>query len=88
MRSARTHRYFRPNPGSTGMTRLNYSANEAGELSLRVFDVSGKELWQQTYAVAEGENSIDLQFADLTKGMYFVKMEQGARSGCEKLVIE
>jgi len=56
-------------------------------LTLRVFDVAGKELLTQTHAVLEGTNNIDMNFDGLGNGTFFVKMQQGAQSSYQKLIM-
>ncbi len=77
-----------PNPTTTGQTKLEYTSDTEGELSVQVFDVTGRELVKQVHGVSEGTNAIDLDLSALGKGMYFVKLEQGSWSGYEKVVVE
>ena len=79
---------FAPNPAAGGQTKLSYTTAEAGDLQLSVFDVSGKEVFRQNHAVVSGTNSFDLNLSDLDAGMFFVKMQQGAQTVYEKVVIE
>lgn len=77
---------FSPNPISSGQTRLVYSTPENGQLTLRIFDVMGKELLTNNYPVAKGLNTIDLNLDQLKGDLFFVKMEQGSQSTYQKIV--
>lgn len=79
---------FSPNPAVAGQTTLDFNAIESGELNLRFFDVKGQELLIQTHFVEEGSNALDIDLSELGKGLFFVKIEQGAYKAYEKLVIE
>lgn len=79
---------FSPNPVANGRARLDYTTSFEGQLALRVFDVSGKELLKQSFSVSEGNNSLDVNFYTLSSGIYIVKMEQNENSSYEKIVIE
>ncbi len=77
-----------PNPTHTGQTHLEYTSDTNGELTLQVFDVTGKELFQHVHRVSEGTNRFELDLSTLGKGLYFVKLNQGNWSGYEKVVVE
>lgn len=79
---------FSPNPSVGGQTVLDYTAPTTGDLMLRVFDVSGRELLQQQYEVRKGGNTLAVDFASLGKGLFFVKMEQGELSAYEKVMVK
>ena len=77
-----------PNPIANGFTQLNYTTPNAGKLSLRVFDVAGKELLNRMSGVDAGTNNIDLDLSTFAKGIYFVKMEQNDSILYEQIVVE
>ncbi len=77
-----------PNPTHTGQTHLEYTSDTDGELTLQVFDVTGKKLFQHVHRVSEGTNRFELDLSTLGKGLYFVKLNQGNWSGYEKVVVE
>ena len=79
---------FFPNPMSNGKASLSYTAAVEGQLQLRVFDVTGRELYKQTYSVSEGGNQFDVDFSSLGTGIFFVKLEQGGYTTYEKVVIK
>ncbi len=79
---------FSPNPTTDGLIRLDYSSSNNGELSINVFDVTGKLLHNQYGSLVKGNNQIDLNLADLNAGMYFVKLNQGNNSSYEKIIID
>ncbi len=78
---------FLPNPSDDGRTLLDYQASSEGRLNLSVFDMTGKQLLQQSHAVSEGNNLFDLDFSRLGTGMFFIKMEQDTDTIYEKLIL-
>ncbi len=78
---------FLPNPSDDGRTILDYQASSEGRLNLSVFDMTGKQLLQQSHAVSEGNNLFNLDFSRLGTGMFFIKMEQDANAIYEKLIL-
>lgn len=77
-----------PNPSFNGQTTLSYTANEEGELNIQVFDASGKVLLQKNHEIVEGDNRIDFDFSNFSKGMLFFKLEQNGQSSFQKLAIK
>lgn len=77
-----------PNPSQQGITQLRYVAIEKGSLAVSVYDVVGKQLYDQQFEVATGENTVSLNLDNLAKGVYFVKLTQGDYKTYEQLIIE
>ncbi len=77
-----------PNPSQQGITQLRYVATENGNLAVSVYDVVGKQLYDQRFDVAAGENTMSLNLDALAKGVYFVKLTQGNYKTYEQLMID
>jgi len=69
-----------PNPATEGI--INIKSALSGAKDVRVFDITGKQVIQTNILNSE------LSVADLTNGVYFVKVTQNGQSHTEKLVIK
>jgi len=76
--NAETYDLF-PNPASAGY--VNISSNVAGDKSIVVFDVLGKEVINTTLA---GDR---LNISDLASGLYIIKITQGNATASKKLIV-
>jgi len=77
-----------PNPVSRRMV-VNYSLPAAGNVSLKLYDVSGA--LAKTVAcgyVLPGNHAVSLSRQGLARGAYILKLESGASSSTRKLIIE
>jgi len=77
-----------PNPASRGMV-VNYSLPAAGNVSLKLYDVSGA--LAKTVAcgyVLPGSHTVSLSRQNLARGAYILKLESGAGNVTRKLIIE
>lgn len=75
-----------PNPATTSVS-LNYNTNTQNQINIRVVDVTGKTVLQQTATVVEGENSLVINTDQLSAGYYVVEMIDGTTKMHEKLLI-
>jgi hypothetical protein len=65
-----------PNPANANEnTRINYSLPEAGEVIFHVHSISGQLLYSKTIEAQRGAQSIELNTAVLSAGVYFYSME-------------
>jgi hypothetical protein len=79
---------FYPNPAVGGVTKLNYNTNESGKVNITVYNVSGQAVTELVRTVESGSNVLNFDFSTLSKGNYFVKIENGNDRQYQKLVIE
>jgi hypothetical protein len=63
-----------PNPANEN-TLINYSVPEAGEVFFHVHSISGQLLYSKTIEAPRGTQSIELNTAMLSAGVYFYSME-------------
>jgi len=68
-----------PNPA----TNLVTITSEGQAMTLDIFDITGKEILSRQ--MSGTINTIDV--SQMTKGLYIVKVQQGEKSSCQKLVI-
>jgi hypothetical protein len=66
-----------PNPFNPA-TKINYSLPKQGFVSLKVFDIAGKEVATLVSGVKQaGEYNIDFNASELTSGIYFYTIKAG-----------
>lgn len=66
-----------PNPIS-GYGHLEFTSSEDTEQILSIFDISGRKVFEKNYLIKKGNNNLTLETTNLSKGMYFVKLDDGA----------
>ncbi len=76
-----------PNPFNP-VTTINYSIPKSGFVSLKVFDLLGKEVATLVNGNAPAGNySVEFHSGNLASGLYFYKMNSGNFSETKKLII-
>jgi hypothetical protein len=63
-----------PNPAHS-KTAVMFESLSAGEATLHLFDITGKELSSQRAAIVSGMNTIVMPLTELDNGMYFIRTE-------------
>lgn len=66
-----------PNP-VTGNGFIAFNSLETTEQLISIYDIAGRVVYEKQYAVKLGENKLVLETTNLTKGMYFIRMADGA----------
>ncbi|MDF1698557.1 MAG: SdrD B-like domain-containing protein [Saprospiraceae bacterium] len=84
-RESRLETRIYPNPSST-MTNIQFVAENDGELSIKLIDVSGKVVLSTTKTVDEGEGNIRLDLADLPEGVYNMSIELNNTISTKRLI--
>jgi hypothetical protein len=76
-----------PNP-SNGNTMIGYTIDEAGKVSLIIYDVTGKEVmsFDQGHQSA-GRYHVDVNTANLNPGVYFYTLTLDGKSTTQRMVI-
>ena len=74
-----------PNPANNNVI-IKYLPAGNEEVQLRVFDLSGKSVFEKT--IPNGHNLFQLESADWNAGLYFVEMRSGNHISSKKLLIE
>lgn len=75
-----------PNP-SSGSTALQFSLPRAGEVTLRVYDVLGKNLLLQREVRNSGRQQLELDLSDLPSGIYHAVLETQGGAASVKLAV-
>ena len=75
-----------PNPASTTFT-AQINNEDAGNGTLRIAEVSGKELLNKTISLLKGSQNITTDVSTLAPGLYFVSFDSNGKTQTQKLVI-
>ncbi len=76
-----------PNPARTSAT-VSFVATSNGDVSLRLFDMKGSEVWQKQYRISAGANSILLdQLSTFPNGLYILQWFDGLKPQQVKLMV-
>ena len=76
-----------PNPFNP-VTKINYELPKDGYISLKIYDVLGREVRTLVNEVkTAGYYSVDFDASTLSSGVYFYKMESGAFSDIKRMVL-
>lgn len=65
-----------PNPFAL-RTNIEFQAGRAGTARVRVFDLVGEEVWDQSVQTKVGANRIPFEGGDLPDGVYLYKIQSG-----------
>jgi hypothetical protein len=75
-----------PNPFNPS-TKINYSLATTGNVTLKVFDVLGREVMTLVNEVqAAGNHTALMNASHLSSGMYIYKLESGSFSSVKKMM--
>ncbi|MBM3314397.1 T9SS type A sorting domain-containing protein, partial [candidate division WOR-3 bacterium] len=76
-----------PNPLNGRQATLSYALPQAGPLSVRVYDVSGRAVLAATLTAGRaGSAALDLRA--LSAGVYLVKLQAQGFSAAQKLIVQ
>ncbi len=76
-----------PNP-VTGKTIIEFSIDEACEISLTIFDITGKTVATPIQRFVEsGRHSVELQAAQFQNGIYFYRLDAGNFNSIKKMIV-
>lgn len=76
-----------PNPFNP-VTKINYALPKQGLVTLRIYDVLGREIKTLVNEVkAPGEYSVDFNGAELSSGVYFYRMESNGFTDIKKMML-
>jgi hypothetical protein len=76
-----------PNPAHD-MINILYNSLSSENLSARIFDVIGRTVRSSNVDVTEGENKFSFDLSDLTKGIYFIELNNGVDRSIKKIIVE
>lgn len=84
---AMTELLLYPNPAKD-QSHLKLNMNAAGDVTLSIFEITGKLVQQGKYNLSEGVNTIDMDTNTLAKGMYLVTINSGNAKKTVRLIKE
>jgi hypothetical protein len=73
-----------PNPAAESLS-LSYYASSSGNAELKVYDLPGKLLLNETFALVPGANVLQLSTELLASGLYFVTLHESGQSAAQRL---
>ena len=76
-----------PNP-SDGNIRIDLPSIPAGDIYIRIYNLTGKEILSEKYAHTGLETTIEKDLTALDPGLYFIKIESSLRSMVKKIYLE
>ena len=75
-----------PNP-SNDKVNISFISTAENNLTITVFDVSGRQIISQQATTTEGQNNLGLDVSQLQTGFYFVQVDNGSMRQQNRLVI-
>ncbi|MEO9475473.1 MAG: T9SS type A sorting domain-containing protein [Cyclobacteriaceae bacterium] len=78
---------YYPNP-STGSFKLRFKVPQQGELSVKVYDLDGKEVFSRYFNQFGGTYSESLDLTDQSAGVYLLEVQLDKKRLTRKIVIE
>lgn len=76
-----------PNPAKASAT-VSFVATTSGDVSLRLFDLKGSQIWQRQLKVSAGTNSVVIdQLGSLPNGLYLLHWFDGLKPQQVKLIV-
>jgi hypothetical protein len=76
-----------PNP-TKGRFKLDLSGFEAGTLTVKVMENTGRLLHEQEYELAAGRNTLEVNPMNRAAGVYFVQVVQGPKMKLIRMIFE
>jgi hypothetical protein len=84
--NANTFEVF-PNP-TTGVVNFDYEANANGFVNVRVFDMLGKAVSDETVAVNEGRNFLNFDLSGNEAGIYMIEVREGENATIARVMLK
>ena len=76
-----------PNP-TEGSSRIRMNSSKESQAILSVFDITGKMVYQENFALVKGENLRELDMSSRPSGLYLVQLKQGDTLFRTKLIVK
>jgi len=78
---------FSPNP-NTGKFNLNFFLSESGDTDVRLLDMQGRPVYEETLKKFEGNYSKQIDIAKQANGVYFLLITQNGKQFTKKVIKE
>ncbi|MEQ9401994.1 MAG: T9SS type A sorting domain-containing protein [Cyclobacteriaceae bacterium] len=79
---------FYPNPSTNGRFKVRFSVPEENELSIKVFNLEGKEVYNRYFERFGGMYSESIDLSGQSEGIYLLEIRQGSKRLTKKIVID
>lgn len=79
---------FSPNPSSSGRFKVRFSVPEEEELSIKVYNLEGKEIYNRYFERFGGTYSETIDLSDQEKGIYLLEIMQSNKRVTKKVAIK
>ena len=79
---------FYPNPSQSQPVNLSYASQKDREITVSVYDLTGKLVFEQNQQVSSGENNLSFDFSNLDSGAYIINIGDEVNSTQRKLIIK
>ena len=76
-----------PNPFSA-RTSIEFQSGIAGIARVRVFNLVGEEIWDQSVQVKAGSNKVNFDGSDLPTGVYLYKIQSGGDTFTGRMALQ
>lgn len=77
-----------PNPVNADNFNISIDSKRPGLVTIKVFDLSGRLLIHQKKGLVIGDQALPVNITSLTKGSYFVQLEDGRSIGIRILLVQ
>ena len=72
---------------ATDVLNVNFDYDNLGEVSVKLYDLAGKQVMAQTVNAQKGANKLRLNVSDLATGVYMLSLNDGISSANVKVVV-
>jgi len=76
------------NNSSTNQVDLIYTTQKAGNYTVSIYDITGREVSKQTVFVNDGTQRLSIDGLYLHSGMYIIKMYNASSYGVAKAILQ
>lgn len=76
-----------PNPNN-GLFNVSFDAANAGDVTVKMMDVTGKAVFAQTFEAVTGANQFEVAATDLSAGIYMVQIINAGEVNTTKVIVE
>lgn len=77
-----------PNPVLGGQVHIRITTEQRSLTDIQVFDAAGRLLHRQQNQLLPGENTVSIDISRLERGPCFIRVEDGAKTGTQKVLIQ
>jgi hypothetical protein len=78
---------FYPNPSPNGQVRVRFTVPDEDELSIKVFDLEGREVFNRYFERFGGTYSESIDLSDQQEGIYLLEIKQSNKRVTKKIIV-